>query len=206
MTTEEFEKYLQDIGGLVNGWREDRDPIVSRHFCSCGDGWLQLLHDCIAELLAAGWDKHILQIKEKFGGLRFYIGSGTEEIHDIISKYEGISYETCEVCGEKGKPYRNMPWHRTLCDDHYKEYVMTKTQDAIQNGVNRVMSSGLPVVMTNVPKKHERWNTWEVNVYWEIPDYHKSETFKDVLECLKDCEKFIDDMTKEDREKLRNNV
>jgi len=203
MTTEQFEEYLQSIGGLVNGWREDRDPIVSRHFCSVGDGWLQLLHDCIEELLAMGWDKHILQIKEKFGGLRFYIGSGTEGIYEIINKYEHLSYETCEVCGEKGKLYRNMGWWRTLCDDHYREYVVTKTQEAIQIGVNSVMKTGFPVVMTSVPKKHERWNMWEVSVFWEIPNYHKSEAFTDVLECLKDCEKFIGNMSKEDKEKLR---
>ena len=203
MTTEQFEAYLQSIGGLVNGWREDRDPIVSRHFCSCGDGWLQLIHDLIEELLAAGWDKHILQIKEKFGGLRFYIGSGSEEIHDIISKYEHLSYETCEVCGETGRIRNDLGWIPTLCDKHYKELVVTKTQEAIQSGVNSVMKTGFPVVMTSVPKKHERWNMWEVNVFWEIPDYHKSEAFTDVLECLKDCETFIDNMSKEDKEKLR---
>lgn len=121
MNVKQFETYLQEIGGLENGWRTDRPAITSRHFCSCGDGWLQILHDCIAELLEAGWDKHILQIKEKFGGLRFYIGSGTEEIHNIITKYESLSYETCEDCGEQGELRNDLGWIRTLCDKHYQE-------------------------------------------------------------------------------------
>jgi len=126
MTAEEFEAYLLEIGGLENGHFTDRPPITSRYFCSCGDGWLQLLHDCIQELLEAGWDKHILQIKEKFGGLRFYIGSGTQEIHDIISKYEDLSYETCETCGETAEVRRDIGWYRTLCDKHYNEIKESK--------------------------------------------------------------------------------
>lgn len=120
MTSQEFEEYLESIGGLENGFFTDRPPITT-NICSCGDGWLQLIHDLIEELLAAGWDKHITQIKEKFGGLRFYIGSGTEEIFDIISKYENLSYETCEVCGETGELRKDLGWYRTLCDTHYNE-------------------------------------------------------------------------------------
>jgi hypothetical protein len=128
MTKEDFEKYLESIGGLENGHFPDRPPITSRYICSCGDGWLQLIHDLIEELLAAGWDKQIKQIKEKFGGLRFYINTGNEEIWNIISKYERLSYETCEECGEPGELRRDLGWWRTLCDKHYEE-IKPKTDD-----------------------------------------------------------------------------
>jgi len=120
MTSAEFEKYLVEIGGLENGFFNDRPPIV-QNLCSCGDGWLQLIHDLIEELLAAGWDKRVTQIKEKFGGLRFYIGSGSEEIWGIISNYEALSYEVCEVCGEQGVLRNDIGWYQTLCDKHYQE-------------------------------------------------------------------------------------
>lgn len=124
MTTEEFEKYLESIGGFENGWYPDREPILNRGICWCDDGWLQLIHDLIEELLAVGWNKQIKQIKEKFGGLRFYIGNGSEEIFNIISKYESLSYETCEVCGEPGQNrndcgWGGRGWYKTMCDDHY---------------------------------------------------------------------------------------
>ena len=126
MTGTEFDNYLQEIGGLEDGFFTDRPPIAYRYFCSVGDGWLQLLHDCIEELIAAGWDKCITQIKEKFGGLRFYINGGSDEVHDIISKYEKLSFETCEVCGKHGElrkdcGWKGGGWYKTMCDKHYQE-------------------------------------------------------------------------------------
>lgn len=115
MTVEEFEDYLVSIGGLKNGHYPDRPNIVTC-LCSCGDGWLQLVHDLIEELIEAGWDKQIYQIKEKFGTLRFYIATGSNEIWEIIEKYEQLSEKTCENCGsEEDVTTTNEGWVRTLC-------------------------------------------------------------------------------------------
>lgn len=119
MTEKEFEEYLESIGGLENGYYTDRPPIV-KNMCECSDGWLQLIKNCIEELIAIGWDKEICQIKEKFGGLRFYTNGLTDEGHAIVSKYEDLSYETCEVCGKPGT-LRKGGWWRTLCDEHDKK-------------------------------------------------------------------------------------
>jgi hypothetical protein len=120
MTSEQFGNYLQSIGGLINGWFPDREPITSRYYCSVRNGWLQLIHDLIEELITAGWDKYILQIKEKFGGLRFYTGPLTEVQHEIVRKYEDISEVTCEECGKSGTT-RGTHWISTLCDEHAKQ-------------------------------------------------------------------------------------
>jgi len=60
-----------------------------------------------------------LQIKEKFGGLRFYIGGAPKYIHDLISKAEADSYTICEWCGSKKntetKASSGHYWIRTLC-------------------------------------------------------------------------------------------
>ena len=60
------------------------------------------------------------QVKEKFGTLRFYMHSATEEMYDLISKAEQKTETTCEVCGEEGK-VRSGGWIVTLCDKHYKD-------------------------------------------------------------------------------------
>lgn len=117
MAPEEFEMCLKLMGGLENGVLRDKPRITSRHYFTVGDGWLHLIINLIEELIAAGWDREVVQVKEKFGGLRFYTNSAPEGGYDIINKYEALSQETCEICGEKGK-LRDTGWMRTLCDEH----------------------------------------------------------------------------------------
>lgn len=59
----------------------------------------------------------IMQIKEKWGGLRWYDGSSTDEIIDIIHKYEYISYYTCIQCG-KPAHYISSGWISPYCEEH----------------------------------------------------------------------------------------
>ena len=115
-----LEKYLKSIGGLVNGYFTDKPPIVSAAFFSVSDGWIPLIQKLIEEAIEAGWDKQICQVKEKFGGLRFYINDTPDEVNDVIRKYESLSYKTCEICGEKGE-IRKGGWWKTLCEKHHME-------------------------------------------------------------------------------------
>lgn len=62
----------------------------------------------------------ILQIKEKFGGLRFYINGGDDYINNIISFTENLSYYTCEKCGTQKNVGRTNGWIYTLCEDCIK--------------------------------------------------------------------------------------
>lgn len=113
--------FLQSIGGLENGFYPDRPPIMDSNFFHVGDGWYPLIKELIEDLIAMGWDKQTCQVKEKFGGLRFYINSGSDEIFARISKAEKDSYEICEKCGDKGELRRDIGWYKTLCDEHYQE-------------------------------------------------------------------------------------
>lgn len=154
--TLKFEKYLRSIGGLENGWRaspnrgatpvqyymfhifqffgwEDRtnpfrSRIYSRYFCSIQDGWLPLVQELIEKLIKLGWDKHTTQIKEKFGGLRFYIGSGSPEIYKMIVWAENESYKICETCGSREDVSQTKGWITTLCGVHMKEHEKSKKQ------------------------------------------------------------------------------
>jgi hypothetical protein len=117
MTREEFDKYLVSIGGLLRTYREDKGPIVDSRYLEVDEGWLPLIKEMIDELLAAGWDRKLAQSKEKFGGLRFYIGSANDDLHTIVAKYERKSYDVCEKCGKEGQ-LRKGGWMKTLCDEH----------------------------------------------------------------------------------------
>jgi|AntAceMinimDraft_11_1070367.scaffolds.fasta_scaffold49548_2 hypothetical protein len=61
----------------------------------------------------------IVQIKEKFGGLRFYVDGGTTEHGNYIQFAEAMSGRTCDVCGGVGK-LRTGGWLRVLCDSHFQ--------------------------------------------------------------------------------------
>lgn len=58
-----------------------------------------------------------VQVKEKFGGLRFYVDRASEKHYNYITFAESMSYHICEECGSPGKTYTD-GWHMTLCDIH----------------------------------------------------------------------------------------
>ena len=60
----------------------------------------------------------VTQVKEKFGGLRFYVSRANDEHHGMIRFAEAMSYETCEVCGDKGKSNRG-GWVMVRCKKHW---------------------------------------------------------------------------------------
>lgn len=115
MTKEEFNNYLVSIGGLVRTHREDKGPILEGGWV--GEGWNDLLKELIDKLIEIGWDKRISQIKEKYGGLRFYPEGTTADGWKLIQSYEGASYNVCEVCGKDGV-VRKGGWIKTLCEEH----------------------------------------------------------------------------------------
>lgn len=87
-----------------------------------GPGWSSILRRLIPDLEALGWDGRVTQVKEKFGGLRFYTGACSKEtydaIHNRISQAEAESYRTCEECGAPGgsdPKKRPVGWIKTLC-------------------------------------------------------------------------------------------
>jgi hypothetical protein len=86
----------------------------------CGDGWYDLIYDLCQELVSEGQSPPVaVQVKEKFGTLRFYVNNSTTEQDDIIEHYEELSGTVCEVCGNNGKT-RPGGWWRTLCDTHHE--------------------------------------------------------------------------------------
>ena len=62
----------------------------------------------------------VLQIKEKFGGLRFYYSGGDSYVSGMVRMAESWAARHCEECGNPGKA-REGGWIRTLCETHEAE-------------------------------------------------------------------------------------
>ena len=119
LTDKELTEYLISIDGLINGFNGEK--ITDSDFFVVGSGWNLLIKNLIQDLIRLGWDKEVIQVKEKFGGLRFYINEGTSEIHQRIAKAELESMKICEITGKLGKLRTDIGWYRTLCDEEYYE-------------------------------------------------------------------------------------
>lgn len=61
----------------------------------------------------------ITQIKEKFGGLRFYINGGDDSIYAYIGFAESLSYKICESCGTTHNVGQTKGWIYTCCKKCY---------------------------------------------------------------------------------------
>lgn len=76
----------------------------------------------------------VQQIKEKFGGLRFYYEGGDEYVRGLVSMAEAWADASCEVCGAPGTR-RHGGWVRTLCDTHERERQQRIEEQARKDGL-----------------------------------------------------------------------
>ena len=109
---------------LVTVGKVDLSPVLDRFdygwskTIDCAQGWYGIIHDIDKELSSIDPDYTIQQIKEKFGGLRYYCTTEKpevkEEMHKIIRKYEQVAWETCEITGNPGILMKKDRWYKTL--------------------------------------------------------------------------------------------
>ena len=89
--------------------REDAKHMV-------GKGWSKII-DMLYDELPIPDKMQVHQVKEKFGGLRFYVSGATKEEYAIITKAEHMSEETCEDCGKPATMKKSGNWLMCLCND-----------------------------------------------------------------------------------------
>lgn len=90
----------------------------------CDSGWYQLICDLDKELVDIDPNYMIVQIKEKFGLLRFYYHTETKRgrlMDSIVSQYEKMSGSICEISGEPGVLMSKNGYYRTLSMRHAPE-------------------------------------------------------------------------------------
>lgn len=135
---EDFGKYLAETYSSIFS-----KPL----WVECNEGWHSVIDDLCKELaeLAKKYPPidgekciNVVQAKEKFGGLRFYVDyhgmtdDDIQQIEFIIRKAEMKTFTICEDCGgngEKVSPRRY--WMKTLCPACQNKYDMGDTPNGI---------------------------------------------------------------------------
>lgn len=116
-----FEKYPKIFG------QKDLSPQETA-MCwgiECGNGWYMLL-DTLCSQLQFDTDHNnredrypqvvAVQVKEKFGGLRFYTNGHNDAQGGAISLAESLSYHICENCGSTDDVQQTKGgWIQSLC-------------------------------------------------------------------------------------------
>ena len=103
----------------------DKDFVIE-----CGAGWNLIVDELcgkISEYLKSQrWQLRkyfrVEQVKEKYGGLRFYVNVYMDDVENLIREYEMKSFAVCEVCGQPGELRDDRHWLVTLCDSCHEGY------------------------------------------------------------------------------------
>ena len=113
----ELRNYSKHIINLLRYFHEDWQKRLDVQA-----GWIPLLitlHNSIAIIEP---NYKIFQIKEKFGGLRYYIDypsdiskEAKEIIFNLIHSAEQQSFTICEICGQQGELSKTNYWFKTRC-------------------------------------------------------------------------------------------
>jgi hypothetical protein len=106
---------IEDVKArFAEGWAPDLDV---------GVGWHDLISVLDGALARLDPEYTVVQIKEKFGGLRYYIGtidpSVRTEAETLIHIAEQAALHSCEECGRYAAGTEEVNgWYHTLCEEH----------------------------------------------------------------------------------------
>jgi hypothetical protein len=129
--TQELTKKLWDKYPIIFQGRKSpiTESLIPFGF-ECGDGWYWLI-DNLCSNLQWNTDRNntdgdypqviATQVKEKFGGLCFYVQSASPKQFAVIHWAESLSYHICELCGSTKNTGQTSGWIYTLCKECYEK-------------------------------------------------------------------------------------
>ncbi len=133
MNRKEFEaKLVKEFPNLYVNMHGDPRSTCMAWGIDTGPGWYEIIYNLSRQLEALILavpeeqrpDYKADQVKQKLGGLRFYMDASSQEMRKLVRETEELSYKTCETCGQPGKlcgDYNKGEWLYTTCKEHAKE-------------------------------------------------------------------------------------
>jgi len=117
-----FQRQRQWLQEKFARWCRIKVPTLRESLIGFGfdhdDGWFDIIWRLSADLVKISRHIKAVQVKEKFGGLRFYAGYPSK-VSDVVNarirQAEAEAVKTCEVCGDPGELCLAGYWYRTVC-------------------------------------------------------------------------------------------
>lgn len=94
-------------------------PMIQTCMCwgiDCNNGWYKLIDELSAAITEVSPKTEATQVKEKYGGLRFYVSFENKAARKLIDEAEIESYKICETCGSRRGVKQTKGWITTLCE------------------------------------------------------------------------------------------
>lgn len=85
-------------------------------------GWQSLVRKVYNAKAGIGTTVGIIQVKEKWGGLRIYTDYYDTELEKTIREVGEASYKICQNCGSPAGLVKKGAWYQTLCEEHRGEW------------------------------------------------------------------------------------
>lgn len=87
-----------------------------------GKGWERLVRRVYNAKTGMGLAVGIIQVKEKWGGLRIYTDYYDSELDKTIRQVGEESLTVCEECGSPAGLVKKGTWYQTRCEEHRGEW------------------------------------------------------------------------------------
>ncbi|NNA13720.1 hypothetical protein HBN71_21495 [Pseudomonas lundensis] len=90
----------------------------------CGDGWFDILNHAFSlvsgrtDISPGCGEVTVVEVKEKFGGLRIHYRGGDDFVEGVFNLAESASVHICTICGNRA-PNRGLHYHHPRCETHY---------------------------------------------------------------------------------------
>lgn len=114
-------KLIKNFPKIFPYIKNSQEPFQLFGF-ECDDGWYELIYNLCQKIQKecdeSKCDQVVaVQVKEKFGTLRFYYDGGNDNIHNLVAEAENKSKTICELTGNTGGLCKKGIWYKTLCNE-----------------------------------------------------------------------------------------
>ena len=141
---------------LPDGWRKAFGKELSRDIKKAGKLSRKRLKKHLSWKNMLSWH----DIKSKYGSLRLS-AAATEEIQDVLRRYEILSIGYCEICGKPAR-YVTSGWIEYLCEDCFKSRLSPDVVNCDQSLNQKLKDQRLTI--DDIPKIYEYKNGESCNI------------------------------------------